>query len=293
MNFHTETETTDQDGLSFSNNNANEHQGPRVIEFFDGEDHWTDIQKFGIGLAQLADSHGITRDVQREIFKYINRNLIQKIDPVTIESKCQKVYVISHRHTNTYKIPIGLGGMVPSIERIQRLINKSARQIVKQVHVCSAGCYLYNQDDAYPIQCPNPECKKYRYKDENRINEVVQANTNLNNINVKLEPVQTMSIVSIAASLAELLLDDNTRQEFNYRSNFNSIPGERDEDEAVVYEDVFSGSIYKNMYLNGNLVNNDDILLTIYVDGYPNKSKPKSTQTLINCIIMNIDPSQR
>jgi hypothetical protein len=63
---------------------------PIVINHFDAEQEWTEIQKFGIGLIKLADEQGISRQFQRDLCKYINRNLISKMEPTTVMSKQKK-----------------------------------------------------------------------------------------------------------------------------------------------------------------------------------------------------------
>jgi hypothetical protein len=165
-------------------------------------------------------------------------------------------------------------------------LNCFDRNIVKRFPVCSNGCVLFNTDDAYPIRCINPECRQDRYKKQDLIDRLDCSGVDLNNKDLpQYEPVQTMSVASVASSLAELLLDDDVREQFNYRSQFDH------QDDR--YQDVFSGLIYKNEYLANGRIADSDICLVIFVDGFPNKNKPKTSQTMIHGMIMNIDPSNR
>lgn len=38
------------------------------------------MQKFGIGLIKLLDHGGVSRQIQRDIVKHINNNLLSEID---------------------------------------------------------------------------------------------------------------------------------------------------------------------------------------------------------------------
>lgn len=172
-----------------------------------------------------------------------------------------------------------MGGLVSSPETIQRLLDKGTRAIVNTYDVCRNGCFLFN-DSFINLRCPNPECNTPRYKEQKRAERLINEG-----IITTHAAFQTMGITSVASSLAELLIDDNIREDFQYSNLFN------DHDENM-YSDIFSGSVYKS-FRQQNLISPNDICIVLYVDGFPNKNKSKSSQTLIHCMIMNIPPSKR
>ena len=120
--------------------------------------------------------------------------------------------------------------------------------------------------DDQAVVCPNPKCKESRFKEGATI------------------PRAQMACVSVGRSLTQMILDDDTRELFNYKNNFDF-----NDDQLV---DIFSGENYK--YLRENrIVGDNDICIVMYVDGFQNKHKPDSSQTMIHSIIMNLDPSVR
>ncbi|KAI9341843.1 hypothetical protein BD770DRAFT_414741 [Pilaira anomala] len=56
------------------------------------------------------------------------------------------------------------------------------------------------------------------------------------------------------------------------------------------FTDIFSGENYKHLR-EEKIVGDKDICIVMYVDGFQNKHKPDSSQTMIHSIIMNLDPS--
>lgn len=153
--------------------------------------------------------------------------------------------------------------------------------------VCRNGCYLYDNTNRNPIICENMDCKKPRYKDHDMVEELVRQGVDLNAEVEKPEVYQSMAIASVGSSLSEILIDDELRGLFEEQAELNANVHETPE-----YVDIFSGSTYKS-FLQRNLISHNDICLVIYVDGFPNKHKPSSSQTLIHCIIMNIPSSLR
>lgn len=148
------------------------------------------------------------------------------------------------------------------------------QELTKQYDVCKNGCYLYSMDDELD-QCPNGRCNEYRYQEGTR------------------QPQQQMTCVSIGAALAELLYDEDSRNAFQYKANVDStIVGSEANHNESKYTDIFSGKVYQGLYRSG-IINNDDICLIMYVDGYQHQHKPNHTLTMIHCIIMNLDPSVR
>ena len=131
--------------------------------------------------------------------------------------------------------------------------------------VCVNGCYLY-MDDNQAVVCPNQECRESRFKEGTFI------------------PRAQMACVSIGRSLTQMMLDDDTRELFNYKPSFDF------NDEQLV--DIFSGENYNSMR-ERKIIGDNDLCIVMYVDGFQNKHKPDSSQTMIHSIIMNLDPSVR
>ncbi|KAG1439743.1 hypothetical protein G6F56_012190 [Rhizopus delemar] len=97
-----------------------------------------------------------------------------------------------------------------------------------------------------------------------------------------------MSICSIGVALAEMLLDPNTRQFFDYRAAYEEAH------EDGVYTDIFSGSVFRQTYLQKGLFENPgDIGLLIVVDGFQPKYHKNTTMTSIVCYVMSMDPNER
>lgn len=75
-----------------------------------------------------------------------------------------------------------------------------------------------------------------------------------------------MSVASVGAALAQMLMDDEIRPLFGCRADFDSQDYPVDQ-----YLDIFSGRVYKNYLSNGLFQNPDDIGLMIVVDGFSPK----------------------
>lgn len=121
-------------------------------------------------------------------------------------------------------------------------------------------------DDDTTTVCPNAECNEPRFEED--------ATT----------PREQMACVSIGKSLCQMLLDDDTRELFKYKSNFAFNNNQ--------LFDVFSGENFQYLQNNG-IISRNDICMVMYVDGFQNKHKPDHNQTMIHSIVMNIDPSVR
>ena len=173
-----------------------------------------------------------------------------------------------------------MGGPVASPDAIHRLLNKGSIDSVKTFDVCRNGCFLFDEN-VQQLRCINPDCDNERYQDQEKAEASIRTGDS-----TPQTAFQTMGISSVGASLAELLVDDEIREDFKYSGEFDEY------DEEDTYIDMFSGSVYKQ-YLDQNLLTRNDICLVLYVDGFPNKSKPGSSQTLVHCMVMNIPASKR
>ncbi|KAL7309269.1 hypothetical protein PS15m_011378 [Mucor circinelloides] len=94
-------------------------------------------------------------------------------------------------------------------------------------------------------------------------------------------------MASVASALGELLLDDQFREEIKYKHQFDN-PG----NDSEALQDIFSGSVYRNLRDQG-VVQKNDLCLLIMVDGFQNKLSPKNSSALVYCMVMNASPDKR
>lgn len=129
--------------------------------------------------------------------------------------------------------------------------------------MCDDGCYLFDsKTDGDMIQCPI--CKKPR--------------------NGKI-----VKMARIGQKLANLLSNADMRQMLKEGRNDREEP--RTEEGEKVYGDYFDGEVYselKKTHFQGEY----DIGVSLHIDGYQSKNSTE-TMCIINCIIMNFDPSIR
>ncbi|KAI8063439.1 uncharacterized protein B0P05DRAFT_240687 [Gilbertella persicaria] len=102
-----------------------------------------------------------------------------------------------------------------------------------------------------------------------------------------LVPVQTITVVSISAALANKLQNEDIRDLFDYKTDFdqNAL------DNQGIYKDVFSGSVYQQHRCN-NIIQYSSIVINLYFDDFVSKSQQKPLQMII-ATIPNIDPMHR
>lgn len=164
----------------------------------------------------------------------------------------------------------------PSPDTVERLLLKTNEilGLYKKFDMCSEGCFLYPEGSTDLTHCPNVECQKPRFVD--------QANSSVT------KPVAYMSVASVGAALAQMLMDDEIRPLFGYRADFDSQDYPVDQ-----YLDIFSGRVYKNYLSNGLFQNLDDIGLMIVVDGFSPKHHASTSMTSVVCYVMNLDPAER
>lgn len=149
---------------------------------------------------------------------------------------------------------------------------------------------LFDNNKALPIKCINEYCLQPRYKNDTLVEEYVNQGVDLDSDEVQMPAAfQQMAIASVGSSLAERLVNDDIRELFEEQAVIND---EIVNGSSTNYTDIFSGSIYKQ-FRNSNIIGRNDICLVLFVDGFPNKHKPKSSQTLVHCLIMNIPSSHR
>ncbi|KAG1439073.1 hypothetical protein G6F56_012412 [Rhizopus delemar] len=205
-------------------------------------------------MLKLYEESNVPRAVQRESTAILSKFITGKLDPATVE---------------------GLGDRLPAPDTMVRKLQKINEQLglIKNLDVCSGGCYLYPEASTEITSCPY--CGKARY-----LNEVGTAIP---------KPIAVMSVVSIGAALAERLLDDDTRELFDYRERYEGVI-HRD----GVYQDVFSGKVFREQYVRSGIMDDTrDIGLLVVVDGFQPKYKKKSTMTFVCCYIISMNPAER
>ncbi len=135
----------------------------------------------------------------------------------------------------------------------------------QEYDVCVNGCKLFGPENE-ERKCPH--CDEQRFGDE-----------------VRVEPRNTMSILSVGDHIARLLADDVRRQELRYRAERMSVPG--------TYQDFFDGSAYKEFKEKGGFQNPDDVAVALFTDGFVNQKQNSNHFTMVHAIILNYDPSNR
>ncbi|CAO3690925.1 unnamed protein product [Rhizopus stolonifer] len=219
------------------------------IEYtYQGSYHLTDLTALAMKMLRLYEECNVPRAVQRESTAILNKFITEKLDPATVE---------------------GLGDRIPAPDTMVRKLQKINEQLglIKNVDVCSGGCYLYPEGSTEPTSCPY--CGKGRYTNE--VGAVIPKS------------IAVMSVVSIGAALAERLLDDDYREKYE---------GEIHRD--GVYQDIFSDKVFREQYMRSGIMDDTrDIGLLVVVDGFQPKYKKKSTMTSVCCYIMSMDPAER
>ena len=187
-----------------------------------------------------------------------------------------------------------LGGVLPTPDTV---INKASKRndmrgnLINDHPCCSNGCSLFDKNDFFSLTCNN--CKADRYKHQKELDSQIEGGNNSKQLietvdSGLLTPNQLVSIVSVGAALTEFLLDDETRELFNYRSDYvNNIR------EDGIYRDLMDGAAYKSLEAKGLFQNPEDIAVMLFVDGFPLPDKPTHSLTIVNCLIVNLDPSIR
>ena len=142
------------------------------------------------------------------------------------------------------------------------LRNLAPKMTIK-CEMCANGCYLFDPiADASVVKCP--ECSKPRSEKQ-------------------------LKMVSIGQKLAHLLSNEEVREAMEYGCSNSTSTGS--DGSETVYNDIHDGKSYKEQK-NGHLKNKFDIGVVINVDGFTSNVSSESMH-IINCIIMNFDPSIR
>lgn len=163
-------------------------------------------------------------------------------------------------------------------------------KVVLNIDVCPNGCYLFPSNDKNVLTCTVSTCNRPRYNQHEEAMAARRAGLDLNaETALSLSPVQHLSVVSVGAALAQLLVNDDKLPLFNYRRSL--VPFNEQE---PVYRDIFDGEIFRNFVNQGSIFQSpDDIALLLFVDGFEPKHVHNHTMTIVHCLIMSIDPSNR
>lgn len=239
-------------------------------------------------LKEVNQKHHATREHERDLTKVLNRYVIGPIqghNDIGILQQLFSLFFFNLKH-------IGFEGTLRTPDTITRWIQMSndGFKLVNHLDVCENGCYLFPEDNKNVLFCPIAECSRPRYSKNDQAAALVNAGFDLNNESAVLfEPVQRLSVVSVGAALAQMLIDEGKRSLFDYRASMEPlVEGER------VYRDVFDGEVFQSWIDQGNIFqNSNDIALLIFVDGFEPKYVNNHTMTIVHCLIMSIDPSYR
>lgn len=130
--------------------------------------------------------------------------------------------------------------------------------------ICKNGCMLFPKDDSSVIVCKNEKCKEPRFT---------------NDMNIRRE----MAMVPVGQQMSMMLSNPKTRELMKYRSQYQSKPS--------TYEDYFDGQCYKDLQAAGHLLDENEIALAMFVDGFScTKSSARSKLHIIHFINLNIIP---
>lgn len=102
---------------------------------------------------------------------------------------------------------------------------------------------------------------------------------------------QVVKIMSIADKIAELLASEEFREGVQAYADFRTA-NQQDSQQPKVFRDVFDGEIYENLTENGVIDSNPSIIIKLDVDGFTCSSS-RSSMTMVNAVILSLDPSER
>ncbi|OBZ80165.1 hypothetical protein A0J61_11786, partial [Choanephora cucurbitarum] len=177
---------------------------------------------------------------------------------------------------------------IPSPDVFRRTIKRDTKSIVKH-DICVNGCFMYPVDEFNCKTCPNEECGQVRYCNEAEVQAAIEDVDKEDDMPLpELVPTRQMAYISLGSALTEIYVDED-RSEIMIEG-----PSLTEVQERVVshYRDVFSGSVYKQLLLSGNIKANT-ICVIVFVDGYQLKNMQKAHQVMINCLILNVHREHR
>lgn len=185
-----------------------------------------------------------------------------------------------------------MGGLLKAPDTVERRIRAcdDGFKVVYFQDVCPNGCYLFPADDKNVLTCPISTCQRSRYKRQDEAAEAIERGVNLNDdSDWSFAPAQSLSVVSVGAALAQLMINEDKLQLFKYRRTMEPF----DEVERI-YRDIWDGELVRNMMTEGQCFENkNDIGLLLFVDGFQPKNINNHTMTIVHCLVMSIDPSNR
>lgn len=194
--------------------------------------------------------------------------------------------------TGFNEFSIGIDRMLHCPDTVNRWVRNSddGFKVVRNLDVCENGCSLFPVNDLNVLNCPVEGCNRPRYINQAQAVAARQDGIDLNDeSSIQFSPVQQLSVVSVGASLAQMLVNDEKRRMFEYRQSI-----ELETEENRVYRDIFDGEVFKHLvHTDGLFQDPNDIALLIFVDGFIPKHVNGCTMTIVHCLVMNIDPSNR
>lgn len=145
--------------------------------------------------------------------------------------------------------------------------------LVRTYEACSNNDYLFLNGDMSLDKCP--KC---------------QATRNASSRETKQ---RTVKMMSIADKMAELLACDDFREGMEVYSSTVKNNNRIQQTEGVkVFRDVFDGQIYQDLIKDGKIDSNFNVVIKLDVDGFTCASS-RSSMTMVNAVILSLDPSER
>lgn len=216
------------------------------------------IEQYSLRLQKIFTMASISVENQKDIRGLFNEVL----------SEAESLRKYKELESITNHLPFTFFFLAPnsklsSDDQLKARLQKLSPDLVHKHEMCDDGCYLFDsKTDGDMIQCPI--CKKPR--------------------NGKI-----VKMARIGQKLANLLSNADMRQMLKEGRNDREEP--RTEEGEKVYGDYFDGEVYselKKTHFQGEY----DIGVSLHIDGYQSKNSTE-TMCIINCIIMNFDPSIR
>lgn len=215
------------------------------------------IEQYSLRLQKIFTMASISVDNQKDI-----RGLFNEVLSEAGSLRKYKKASIYHK-SFTFHIFLAPNSKLSSDDQLKARLQKLSPDLVHKHEMCDDGCYLFNpKTDGNMIQCPI--CKKPR--------------------NGKI-----VKMARIGQKLANLLSNSDMRQMLKEGRSAREEP--QTEEGEKIYGDYFDGEVYselKKTHFQGEY----DIGVSLHIDGYQSKDSTE-TMCIINCIIMNFDPSIR
>jgi RNA polymerase subunit RPABC4/transcription elongation factor Spt4 len=154
------------------------------------------------------------------------------------------------------------GKRIPSGYQSKQMLLKMCPNNYTRFDCCPDGCHMFLDDDK--TACPI--CKKDRRVDN--------------------KSAAYVNITSIGSIIAGKIANPITRQQMRYRHERSTPADGR-------IDDIFDGSVYRDLVNNNYFGNPDDVAIGLFVDGFNPFKHSTFKANLVNMVIFNNSPTAR